>query len=343
MVRTRSSFLEGLKARLERERVEGERPVASVRPTVAGEGAQQAASPAASDGETGTPAAARPAWSTDGRGSGRTTGRPASPLNRPPPMFRHSEPPPSELDRAFAPPDREPPAPMFRHSEPTPSRPDRAFAPPGREPPAPTFPRRDLPTSDEPDHPDPTAPWSETGMPARLREAIASVRRIANDGRLGADQETRESLPLGRSPEDRPLARIAATGRSGIPVLALAIALALALLGGLGLALLYGGRDLGRAAVPTTTAAPEASAPPTASGPLPVVSAPLPPITEIVRIPQLPTPTAPEAQAPAAPAAGALPLPPPPKPAPSTDGGQARSEPDPIDRAIDALLRETDG
>jgi hypothetical protein len=399
MVRTRSSFLEGLKARLERERVEGERPLAPVRPTVAGQRADQAASPAASDGETGTPAAARPAWSIDGRGSGPTTERPAPPLSRPPmvrrrdpppsapnrafappgrerpaPTFRRRDPPPSAPDRAFAPPDRERPAPTFRRRDPPPSAPDRAFAPPDRERPPPTFQRRDpppsapdrafappgrerppptfrrsnLPASDDSDHPDPVAPWSETGMPARLREAIASVRRIANDGRLGADQETPESLPLGPTPEDRPLARIAATRRSGMPVVALAIALALALLGGLGLALLYGGRDLGRAAVPTPTAAsPEARAPATPSGPLPVVSAPLPPITEIVRIPQLPTPTAPEAQAPAAPAApaaGALPLPPPPKPAAqSSGGGQVRSEPDPIDRAIDALLRETEG
>jgi hypothetical protein len=374
MVRTRSSFLEGLKARLERERVEGERPLASVRPTVAGEGADEAVSPTASDGETPMRGLARPASAAEGRGA--TTDRPASPplarrppptfrprvapasdepdrafappgRERPPPMFRRSEPPTSgEPDRAFAPPGRERPPPMFRRREPpTSGEPDRAFAPPGRERPPPMFRRREPPASDESDHPDPAAPWSETGMPTRLREAIASVRRISNDGRLGADQEARESLPLGRTPEDRPPARIAATGRSGIPVVALAIALALALLGGLGLALLYGGRDLGRAAVPTPTAAsPEPRAPPTASGRLPVVSAPLPPITEIVRIPQLPTPIAPETEAPGAPAAGALPLPPPPKPAPgSTAGGQARSEPDPIGRAIDALLRETEG
>jgi hypothetical protein len=183
-------------------------------------------------------------------------------------------------------------------------------------------------------------------MPLRLREAIASVRRISNNGKLGPDLQAGEPLPLTETPEDRPSARAAAARRPSTPVVPFAVATTLVLLGGAALGFLYSGRELGEAASPTGMAAPsESSVPHTESSAAPVVSRPLPPITEIVRVERLPTPTAPEpaASAPDPASADGLPLPPPPKPAPQSTAGAGPPGLNPIDRAVDALLREADG
>jgi hypothetical protein len=254
-----------------------------------------------------------------------------------------------EPDRRSAPPGRGRP-PMYRESAAADSEADRPSPPPGRDRPRPMLGGIGA-ASGESNHPDPAPSWSETGMPLRLREAIASVRRISNDGRLGAAKQAAEALPVGLVPENGPAARMAAARRRGAPIAALAVATALVLLGALGLGLFYGGPDSGGAALPARSAdPPESTLPPTQPGTSPVVSRPLPPIKEIVRIPRLPTPITSEAEAPleAPPAdqgaAGALPLPPPPKPAPSPTGpGERPSGSVSVDGAVDALLREVQG
>jgi hypothetical protein len=209
------------------------------------------------------------------------------------------------------------------------------------------------------DHPVPAMSWSESGMPERLREAIASVRRISSDGwpdQAWPDEEEPPPEPddSWEPPEDSweppeeeapPADPVAAAARPRFRAAGFVAASAAVLLVGFGVGALLAGWDLGLPLPATMTASPATG--PVARGPEPAAppEAP-PPITEIVRLQPAPLPPAVEAER-VAPdqATGGLPLPPPPKPAPwSTVASEGRSAAnpvdDPVDAAINALVEE---
>jgi hypothetical protein len=190
-----------------------------------------------------------------------------------------------------------------------------------------------------PGHPEPaTTPWSENGMPERLRDAIASVRRMSDDGPDSDDQTPEESASWPAPDEDPPV-DLAAARRPGLRVTGFALASAVVLLVGFGVGALLAGWDLGlmpRLPMPTASppAGPVAKGEPAATPAQP--QAP-PPIEEIVRL--QPPPVQPAAASESPPATGALPLPPPPKPAPwSKVASGVQDAADEMDRLIDAAV-----
>ena len=211
--------------------------------------------------------------------------------------------------------------------------------------------------SGEPSHPEPaTTPWSENGMPDRLRDAIASVRRMS-DGGPDSDDQTPEQIASWPAPEqtaswpppeqtaswpapdEDPPVDLAAARRPGLRATGFALASAVVLLVGFGVGALLAGWDLGlmpRLPMPTASppAGPVAKEEPAATPAQP--QAP-PPIEEIVRLQPPPVPPAAASESP--PATGSLPLPPPPKPAPwSKVASGVQDAADEMDRLIDAAV-----
>jgi hypothetical protein len=212
----------------------------------------------------------------------------------------------------------------------------------------PAFEHVDAMAGDHPDDPDAGAAWSESVMSHRLREAIASVRRISIDGSPDASErasehpaprgvaeqpalwEAPEEVAPSQPSEDEAPAPVAAAGRRGVRIAALVIASATVLLVGSGLGVLLAGWRLELPSLPIGTAPP----------PEPAAETP-PPITETLWLQRSPLPPA---AAMRRPSPGLAPLPPPPKPAPSsTVPPEQPPATDPITVAIDALLRETEG
>jgi hypothetical protein len=154
MVRNRSAFLDGLKARLHEDRAEREKPVVG--------------------GEPRRPGADREAWvpasSTDAENGAGAPG--------------------GGRDAATTPrsaPDLEPRPPFIAQANAAPTLPDHRKAPKS---------------------------WSESGMPERVRQAIASVRRISLEGAQLGDQELE---PPGLREAPRPFAPVDAPEQSAPP------------------------------------------------------------------------------------------------------------------------------
>jgi hypothetical protein len=193
-------------------------------------------------------------------------------------------------------------------------------------------------------HPEPpTTPWSENGMPERLRDAIASVRRMSDGGPEpdGDDQppEQPEQIASWPAPDEDPPVDPVAARRPGLRVTGFALASTVVLLVGFGVGALLAGWDLGLVArLPTPTASPSvgpvAKEEPPAT---PVQPQAPPPIEEIVRLQPPPLPPAAASESP--PATSGLPLPPPPKPAPwSNVANGVPDAADEMDRLIDAAV-----
>ena len=223
--------------------------------------------------------------------------------------------------------------------------------------------------------PAPGVAWTESGMSHRLREAIASVRRISIGGRRAANDrppehvgleegleqpalreapeepvpsETPEELASWEAPEPnagsatpedfvpwRPLEREPLVPGAAEGRRGVRVA---ALVVASAVVLLVGS-GLGVLLAGWHLQLPTGAAPSESAAP-PAVSPPPPPITDVVRLQPPPRPPAPEDAPPAV--ESALPLPPPPKPAPASNAAPQGSAPrDLIGDAIDALLRET--
>src|SRR5918996_3209459 len=110
-----------------------------------------------------------------------------------------------------------------------------------------------------PGRPEPaTTPRSQKGMPDRLRDAIASVRRMSDGGPDGDDQPP-EQIASWEAPDEDPPVDLAAARRPGLRVTGLAMASAVVLLVGFGVGALLAGWDLGLAPrPPAPTASPTA-------------------------------------------------------------------------------------
>jgi hypothetical protein len=368
MVKNRSDFLEGLKARLDHARAEPARPAAAtappwpVVPTVVEDDPFRSAigEPGAADGDA--PAVGEPiAVDSDAPAVGE-------------PTAEDSDAPAVGGEwRQVAATTRQAARPLGLDDRPSPSAEGIGAA-----------------ADSEPDYPKPARSWSERGMPERMRAAIASVRRISTSGRpdptrhrpqrLGrwvapdhrALRETFEEVArLGRtrpvtrreppqqvarpgrtrpatrreppgqvalwlSPEDESPVPIPATERRGIRIAALVVTTIVVLLVGSSLGLLLAGWNFELPSLPTGTAAspPE----PVAESEAPTASPAPPPITEIVRVERAPVPPAATAEHPPPTATGAAPLPPP-RPAPrSSSAGEGASATGPIDQALETLL-----
>lgn len=308
MERDRSRFLDGLKARLNQDRAACDRPDAAPEPS--SNGGQTATG---GDPEVSATTAEGLAASETGTATADQAERPVAKTNT-----------------VTAGGQR-------RCAEATP---DPAIPPSGQ--PATTSPGGDAGVASEPDHP--ATPWSESGMPQRTREAIASVRRISSDQATPADDRAPEQAVLGQLLEHGAPARSSATERPNVHTAAFVVASALVLLVGFGVGFLLEGRDPGEPWLPASTAAapPAQSNLPAAEGMAPAIDETPPPITETITVRRPPSP-APAFELPPDPAAtGALPLPPPPKPASQStvsaeEGGTTDRTDGVVDATVDAL------
>jgi hypothetical protein len=216
MVRDRSAFLDALKARLDQARTQGERPIEDATPP---DGAEAPPADDLWEPEAGETVAVDDATGSEDRDATLGPGPDASPRRLAEARFRARlwEPRPTAGDgdttareNQAAGTDRRPaPDPQARPrsypddrrsstADQPPSSPERVAAPPGGGS----------------DRPEPARPWSESGMPQRMREAIASVRRMSIGG--SPDSRDREPRPFGLREAPAPFSPRAAA-ESGSP------------------------------------------------------------------------------------------------------------------------------
>jgi hypothetical protein len=374
MMRDRSAFLDGLKARLESERAGRGGPEDDGAP-------QPPGAPAATDGRarvqgggSHAPAPSRPVPELDSRSAADPEGDAASAtpdLGKAPRPWSESGMPErmrqaiASVRRistgepaALADPER---APRGLREEP------RRFAPadpPGwsapSEPPEPSLPETPEPFPAEPFPPEvaPRPPAASGGFaPPLFPEPSEPPSGGPEPPPLDAAEPPPPGFPEAPAALDRPARRPyprpsedePGPGR-GIRIAALAMAAAVVLLVGSGVgALLAGWRFELPSVLSGTAATPEPAAQSEAQRAVANAPDAPPPIAEVRRVEPAPLPPSATVEPTPEPArsegAAGVPLPPPPKPAPwsrvATESAAAND--DAVDDALDALLRETDG